>query len=387
MRQLKTDKPTVLMVGSLPPPYGGPETIMDALLKSPILTRGADLRHLSMKQPSRNEDSGRLSPQNIVNNLHNIFSFARQCFFHRPQIVYYVLAQNTMGCLRDGLYIIVAKLAGCKFLGRRGGGHFHSFYSRANPLLRFFLRATLKRADLITVESKSLKYQYEGVLPSQSKIVVLPLGIIPIECPIKGNFPAAALLNILYLGNISKAKGTIDLLKAFDLVVDLSPIRVELTIAGQIINTERNILFLEDAHDARNEIENHLLSETVGRSVHFPGPVYGEEKKALFQRADIFVLPSYSEGLSVALLEALSAGIPIVATRVGAAEDVLADGENGFLIEPGDWKGLADRITRLLGDPALRKKMGQANRDLFSQRYHIDNFARGLLNLICELAN
>jgi glycosyltransferase involved in cell wall biosynthesis len=121
--------------------------------------------------------------------------------------------------------------------------------------------------------------------------------------------------------------------------------------------------------------------------VVFPGPRYGENKIREFAEAGIFVLPSYSEGLSNALLEALAAGLPVVATNVGALPEGVVEGLNGYLVGPGDWKDLGARISALISDPELRRRMGRASRALCEEKFRLDEFVTCLAKLLQSAAS
>jgi glycosyltransferase involved in cell wall biosynthesis len=86
------------------------------------------------------------------------------------------------------------------------------------------------------------------------------------------------------------------------------------------------------------------------------------DARRLVAGADVFVLTSHHEGLPVALMEATSVGVPIVATRVGEIPRVLPDGTDALLVEPGRPGAVADALMRLAGDPALRERLGRAAR-------------------------
>jgi glycosyltransferase involved in cell wall biosynthesis len=101
---------------------------------------------------------------------------------------------------------------------------------------------------------------------------------------------------------------------------------------------------------------------------------------------DISALTSRSEGFPNSLLEAMAAGRPVVATRVGGIPDVVLDGVTGFLTEPGDVRAIADRLDRLLGDPALRARMGAAGRARAATHYSVDAAIDGLLALYRAVA-
>lgn len=101
----------------------------------------------------------------------------------------------------------------------------------------------------------------------------------------------------------------------------------------------------------RPRLEEYAAEWNISDRVHFLG--YRKDVAALLHASDVFVFPSYREGLPVALMEAISAGVPVVASRIRGNVDLIEDGVNGFLCEPDDAAGFADRIRRILDDPSL----------------------------------
>lgn len=96
---------------------------------------------------------------------------------------------------------------------------------------------------------------------------------------------------------------------------------------------------------------------------------------------DIFVFPSIKEGLGIALLEALAAGKPCVASKTGGIEDIIKDGDNGILVEVGDAKTMAKAIEKLLADDELRIRMGQSGRKLVSARFTLERMADDIIRV------
>jgi glycosyltransferase involved in cell wall biosynthesis len=99
---------------------------------------------------------------------------------------------------------------------------------------------------------------------------------------------------------------------------------------------------------------------------------YQEEVAPFYAAFDAMILPSINEGTPVSAIEALAAGRPVVATRVGGVPDVVREGEDGFLVEAGDVDALAERLARLAADPELRERLGAAGRARVVPRYSVE---------------
>src|SRR5207253_3886335 len=99
---------------------------------------------------------------------------------------------------------------------------------------------------------------------------------------------------------------------------------------------------------------------------------YQDEVARFYSAIDAVLLPAADEGTPVSVIEGLAAARPAVATRVGGVPDVVRDGIDGFLVEPGDVDGLADRLARLAADADLRRRMGESGRAHVLARYSVD---------------
>jgi colanic acid/amylovoran biosynthesis glycosyltransferase len=119
------------------------------------------------------------------------------------------------------------------------------------------------------------------------------------------------------------------------------------------------------------EIESLIREKGLIPCAELKGPLPHEEVIALYRCADMFVLPSLSEGISISLMEAMAMKLPVVATRITGLSELIIDGENGFLVEPRDPVGIADRIKRLLRDPGLGCKMGAEGRRKVAQDFNL----------------
>ena len=110
----------------------------------------------------------------------------------------------------------------------------------------------------------------------------------------------------------------------------------------------------------RDSVEARAHELGIVRDSLFLG--YQAEVADYYAAFDALILPSANEGTPVSAIEALAAGRPVVATRVGGVPDVVRDGVDGFLVEPGDVDGMAERLSQLAADASLRHRMGEAGR-------------------------
>ena len=101
---------------------------------------------------------------------------------------------------------------------------------------------------------------------------------------------------------------------------------------------------------------------------------------------DVFALCSTHEGLCTSLIDAMAASKPAVATAVGGVPEVVVEGETGFLVAPHDPEALADRIVRLLKDPALREQMGKAALTRARERFTVERMVEGTIDVYTRLA-
>jgi glycosyltransferase involved in cell wall biosynthesis len=110
-----------------------------------------------------------------------------------------------------------------------------------------------------------------------------------------------------------------------------------------------------------------------GENILFLGQKDQREVAAILRSSDIFVNPSYSEGLPTSVLEAGAAGLAIVATDVGGTREIIEDGKTGFLVSPGDTRALKERVCQLVKDRQLREDFGRRIRQFVNENFDWDN--------------
>jgi len=240
--------------------------------------------------------------------------------------------------------------------------------------MRQIIRFALGGAACGIVLGKNVSGAFNDIIPPE-RIRIVPNGI---PDPCKGQAPTnknGRGSRLLFLSTMTAEKGFLDLLRALPAVRErLGEIRA--VFAGEWYTRG-------DREAAEKLVEEYQL----GPNVEFVGPVGPARKYELLKGADILIFPSKNEGQPFVILEAMAAGLPIISTKVGCIPEMVEDGVNGFLIEPGDVDRLAEKICAVLSDGALRRRMGEASRERFLSEFTFDIFAKRMRGIFSEALN
>jgi glycosyltransferase involved in cell wall biosynthesis len=219
-------------------------------------------------------------------------------------------------------------------------------------------RALGTQAD---VESSAITVIHNGVDPEAVRVAAIgPRSIELLHCP-------GACVGTV--ARLEPVKGVEDFVRAAALVAD-EDAHAHFTIAGAG-SLESRLYTLAAAVDVSHRL--HILGHVT--------PV-----EPLVGALDVFVLPSLSEGLPMAVLEAMALGRPVVATRVGGVPEAVEDGVTGLLVPPSDPAAMAAAILKLLRDPELAAQMGTAGRERVEREFTLERMSAGYLALYEELA-
>jgi glycosyltransferase involved in cell wall biosynthesis len=133
----------------------------------------------------------------------------------------------------------------------------------------------------------------------------------------------------------------------------------------------------------RGDLQARIARLGLERSVRLLG--YRTDVEAIFAGLDVFVQPSKSEGMSNTILEAMASGLPVVATNVGGADEMVVDGKTGVLVPPTDFDKLADALDRLASSASLRHAMGQAGRARAHGEFSLEHMIENYQSCYCDL--
>lgn len=262
---------------------------------------------------------------------------------------------------RKAVVCLMARRAGRPYIFHLHGGGFARFYEHESGRIgRSVIRSTLRHAAVVIALSEEWRTRLLKICPT-ARIEVLHNAVaIPGQ-----QARRAARPTLLFLGHLLPEKGVFDLLEAFAQVTRQFPdLRLVLGGIGRI-----------------EALRERAAQLGVSDRIELPGWLGPEEKSAALAASTLFLLPSYIEGMPMALLEAMSWGLPVIATPVGGIPQVVTNEVNGLLVQPGDVAALASATTRLLADPALSGRLGNAARTTIERGFSLDDALARLSNI------
>jgi len=347
-------RPVVLVLGPSRDAISGVSTHVNALLGSGLAAEFA-LEHFRVGSEGREEGVlGRwwrlaASP----------FALAAAILRRGAALVHLNTSLNARAFWRDLAYLLVAKLCGARVLFQAHGGALREFAS--GRLAARIVCLALRLPDLVVVLSAVERSAYRERVPSQ------PVAIVPngVDCQAYRRHPRAPSdprtpLRLIYVGRLAPRKGLSETIEALRLA-RAAGCAVRLVIAGS------------GPEEAR--LRQQVRDAGLVHDVSFAGPVRGDHKARLLSLCDVMVLPSYSEGMPYALLEAMAAGVVPLATSVGAIPEVVRHGVHGVLVAPRDPKAIARALTGLALDRAGLERMSVACRGRVASSYSVERLA------------
>jgi len=240
--------------------------------------------------------------------------------------------------------------------------HGRSYYADRTRR-RLAYRVVSRAATMVAVSEDVRRFVVESAGVSSQRVRVVHNGIGP-QSPVPPEVIQRARLEL----GISSGQPVVTV------VGSLYPVkghRYLLEAVPQILKTCPSTVFL---FAGRGDCETALREQarTLGLEARVRFLGLRQDVPTLLQLGDVFVQPSLSEGLSIAILEAMAAARPVVTTRVGGNPELVVEGETGLLVEPADAAALASAVTRILADPAEGRRLGDNGLARVRSRFSIE---------------
>ncbi len=356
-RAAGSERGGVLLVGNLPegPLVGGVEVGVEMILNSDLPSQHG----LRLFNTARRRDPSRPLRERLGYQLRRSLELFTQVLRMRPRLVH-VKATVGVNYWQGASYCLIARLCGRRVLLQLHGGDLDSWYSGFGPIVRAAMRMALRLPSEIMVLSEYWREFIDGLVPGRS-IHVVPNGV-RLELARPRHQADNELLEVVSVGALGERKGHFEILEAAARLRD-RPIRF--IFAG------------EDEFGGEQEALSARATELgVSNRVEFAGAVTGPDKWELLAKSDVFLLPSRGENMPNSLLEAMAAGLPVVCTEVGAVPEMVDTG--AIFVPVGDGEAIAKVLSKLVGSPREREKMGADNRKRAEQRYGFSVVAAAL---------
>jgi glycosyltransferase involved in cell wall biosynthesis len=314
--------------------------------------------------------TGSLSFSNLVSAILDCVRFAKAVMVHRPEICHIATAFG-LSFAKHSICVAIARLLGSKVL-LHPHCSFYALYERQGKAWQWFVRKVIGLCYGVVVLSNEWKRLQEVVpgcqtyyLPNAIKLSsYVDVGREKISS--KSQKPN---LQVLYLGYLGKAKGSFDLVCA----------------AKKVLEQEREVVFelvgQEHTNGEMNLLNALIIDKGLEQFIHIRPAVTGVEKINFLRSADIFVYPSYHEGMPMAVIEAMACGLPIIATQVGGLPDLVFPGLNGLLVPAGEPDQLANAILQLVVCPQMRYSMQADSFRLAQENFDIEKLVYRLLDI------
>ncbi|SJM90052.1 Glycosyl transferase, group 1 [Crenothrix polyspora] len=346
------------MIGTDPLGQGGITSVVSVLVNEGFLQKH------NIKYIASHAEGGLV--KKLASLGKSIFDVVSMCVFSKPSVVHAHSACDS-SFIRKSLLLAIARVFKCKTIFHLHAAGFDQYVTEeSGPLMQWWIRRTLEKSTKVIALSDEWA-DFLGQYAPRADIYVVPNSV---RLDLVSDHKKEVEGRILFLGRAEERKGIFELLAAIAQLKSSWP-AIKLVIAG-----DGDLTVVQRKAEALGIVKN----------IEILGWIKGDQKNEELQCASIFTLPSYTEGLPMSMLEAMSAGKAIVVTPVGGIASVVNDQINGLLIPPGDASALAAALGRLLGDKQLRSQLGANARNTIADRYSSPIVLEKLSHLYDELS-
>ena len=360
--------PRVLLIGQTPPPVHGSNVMAQVLLEA-LGTLGVEHRLLDKGLSARLDEVGRFSPVKALRVLRFYGRALRETLRTGPAVVISMVAVTRVAYLIELPVLLILRARGYRVLLYIHGSDYRGKAAKSRIRERLYA-VGFRLAERTVVLSETLSHDIATWVPRAS------ISIIPNCLPVATEYPEqrpAAPFTALFLGNLIRAKGPIAFLEAARACAARLP-EARFVLAGGDIEPDTSA-------DIARVVEQAQLGERLVLS----GAVSGEAKRQLFATSHVFVFPTRYDVLPLAVLEAMEAGLPVIASPAGGVPDMVVEGVTGFLVPADDIAAIGAKVESLARDPNLRDAMGDAGRKRYLTEFSRPAFERRWATLLHEL--
>lgn len=354
----------VLLVGKGAPDRGGIPTFLHDLA-SGELSRRHDVTFLNLAH-SGTPEGGSLSVSNTARTLEDAVAVWRASKGHDVVHINSALAP-AVTVVRAGLLALAGRLRGCAVIIHAHGGNIETWLTSRRA--RWVTRLAMRPATLVVAVWRAGEQALAAALGGQ-RVRLVVNGVDTARFAPAHTAPTNRPPRVLYVGLLTPRKGVLDLIEA-SRSLRRQGVEHELCLVGGI-------------PDEGPEAAEPVLAAAEGNA-ELLGTRAPEEMPGMYATADVFCLPSWWEAMPLSLLEAMAAGLPVVATDVGDVARIVSDGEDGFVVPPHAPEKLAIALRKLIEEPEAARRMGSSARGRIEANYSSVAVVQAVGDLVDEV--
>jgi len=361
--------PKLLMVLHLPPVKHGAAKVGGNIFNSTYINSRLDIDYIDLGMSKNLADVGEIR----FSKLAQIFMLNLKVFWallsKKYDLVYLTPTTRGFGIYKDAITVIIAKI-----FRKRIVVHLHNkgiIENSSSTMSRWAYKSIFDNSFVIL---QSLLLKSDFIVPlAPREFYIVSNGIEDESVPNNDGQPHNTLV-ILFLSNLFVSKGVFLFLEVLKRLESKG-----YNFEGRIIGKEGDI--------SSSHLTKEIARMGLSSKVSFIGPLYGKKKFQEMTAADILVYPTLDDCFPLVIIEALSCGLPVIASAVGGIPDILNNGECGVLIPPGNIIEIEKQLEVLVQNQELRSDLSKKARSYYIDNFTIDSFEKNLTKTLSDIAH
>ena len=309
------------------------------------------------------------------NNMKKIFKYTIRIFpltneIKKSDIIHMHMSERG-SFIRKYIAFKISKRFNKKVIVHMHGAEFKEYYENANNLIKKRIVNLLLNSDYVITLGKNWNDYVKKINPQINSFIL--------KNAVEVNDTKVSYINnefnILFLAIIDKRKGIYDLVDAAKIILNnySGDKKIKFIIAG--------------SGKEENKIKKAVEESGMNNYFEFTGWITGDEKIKLLKKSQLFVLPSYNEGLPISILEAISYGLPVISTNVGSINEAIKNDINGYMLNPGDIIGLVEKIEELVDNYDKWYKLSRNSKRIALEEFDLKKYFKQMDDIYLSLVD
>ncbi len=338
---------------------------------SKFLQQNFEIQSIRISYKNKIEDTRIFSLKKLGVIITTSIKLLIKLFTFRPKFVYFQISPIGIAFYRDCVFVFLLKVFKKHIVFHLHGKGISTYIS--NSKLKKLIYQWAFRNNSVICLSKSLIYDIKFIYPFNPYIV--NNAIDKVDCNFR-KFQNNEKIQILFLSNLIVSKGVFVFL---DALKHLNALYSSLSYTAYIVGKEAEI--------NKVQILEEIQNRNLNNNVLYVGPKYNIEKYQMISSMDILIYPTLNDVWGLVILEAMQAGLPVIASREGAIPEIVDDGITGFLVDKNNHEQIVDKLMFLIKNPDIRIKMGFAGQAKFKEKYELKTFELNMQNVFNDVIN